>query len=260
MKVTQKAIIGFVAGGLLALGVASPAVAGAKHDGVCDGLDSGKINVKGSHELVTVEAPEGYLFDGYCVKAGSVKQGNGPHYVTLEVPVSSLTFGHPSGKDVSHYSLSWSPVEVDPVPEYTEVEYLPPQFVDVCGTENDEVQVPSDTEGVTYSVKWINDYTVVVTATVNEGFAFRYGDGALYSMVTENYVFDTEPCPSPVDPTPPVAENPVEVPADVETLAETGLDGITAAGWLVIGFGLLTAGVAALAMRRESGVRRKGTN
>ena len=74
---------------------------------VCGGLDSGKIDTKGDPASVTVTAPKGQLISGYCVKAGSEKQGDGPRYVTLNPPVSTVTITHPSGKDVSHYSLSY---------------------------------------------------------------------------------------------------------------------------------------------------------
>lgn len=90
------------------------------HDGVCTALDSGKIDVVGEYPTVTVVAPDGFLIDGYCVKAGSIQQGLGPEYVELATPVAELVFGHSSGKDVSHYSLSYTPVgEPTPTPEPT---------------------------------------------------------------------------------------------------------------------------------------------
>ena len=48
------------------------------------------------------------LITGYCVKAGSIHQGLGPEYVTVNPPVASMTITHSSTKDVSHYSFSWS--------------------------------------------------------------------------------------------------------------------------------------------------------
>lgn len=77
-------------------------------DQVCGPLDSGKIDTTGDPLTVTVTAPPGYLIDGYCVKAGSVKQGDGPVYVDVDPPVAELTFGYPSGKAVSHYSVGWT--------------------------------------------------------------------------------------------------------------------------------------------------------
>ena len=92
------------------------------NDRVCDPLDSGKIDVDGEHKTVVLTAPAGKLITGYCVKAGSVKQGNGPKYFELEEPVASLTIAHPSGKDISHYSYSYAPIATPtatPTPEPT---------------------------------------------------------------------------------------------------------------------------------------------
>ena len=74
---------------------------------VCRELDSGKIDTKGDPQAVKVEAPEGLVITGYCVKAGSLKQGDGPVYVELEKATSVLVIRHPSKKAVSHYSLSY---------------------------------------------------------------------------------------------------------------------------------------------------------
>ena len=75
---------------------------------VCEGLDSGKIDTSGDPATVTVFAPEGKLISQYCVKAGSATQEDGgPEYVVVNPPVKTITFGHSSGKDVSHYSLSF---------------------------------------------------------------------------------------------------------------------------------------------------------
>lgn len=54
---------------------------------------------------VTVYAPENTVIVGYCVKAGSAKQGDGPVYVHLDPGVSVVTITHPSGKDISHYTI-----------------------------------------------------------------------------------------------------------------------------------------------------------
>lgn len=103
---------------LLALGFsANAAVAGS----VCSGMDSGKIDVTGEVQTVTLVAPEGTLIDGYCVKAGSDKQEDGgPVYVNLLQPVSTVTILHPTGKGISHYSFSTTPVVVvEPTQEPT---------------------------------------------------------------------------------------------------------------------------------------------
>jgi hypothetical protein len=94
------------------LTVAAPAGATDENPGVCDGLDSGKIDVANGTMSVFIEAPAGQLIDQYCIKAGSIHQGLGPQYVTVDPPVQSMTitydFTDPP-KDISHYSFSWTP-------------------------------------------------------------------------------------------------------------------------------------------------------
>ncbi|WP_165354470.1 hypothetical protein [Nocardioides glacieisoli] len=90
--------------------VAGPAYADS--DQVCGPLTSGKIDTSGDPETVTITLSDadiaaGKVITGYCVKAGSAQQADGgPVYVTLDPPVTTITFGHPTGKDVSHYSYS----------------------------------------------------------------------------------------------------------------------------------------------------------
>lgn len=90
---------------------------------VCEAYDSGKIDTTGDPESVTVEAPEGQLISGYCVKAGSVKQGEGvggAYYVTLDEPAASVTITYPwgGGREISHYALSYA-TATEPTPEPT---------------------------------------------------------------------------------------------------------------------------------------------
>ena len=79
----------------------------------------GKIDVVGSVKSITVTAPEGKLIAGYCVKAGSAGQGDGPESFVLQPPVEEITFGHSSGKDISHYTIDFVDLPIDdlaPVP------------------------------------------------------------------------------------------------------------------------------------------------
>lgn len=110
MRTMQRVgAVTLVAGLLLFMGSTAAA---QNTDQVCQGLDSGKIDVSGDVASITITAPEGQLIDGYCTKAGSAKQGNGPVYVTLDPPVAEVTITHPSGKDISHYSYGWTEVPV----------------------------------------------------------------------------------------------------------------------------------------------------
>ncbi len=94
------------------------------NDQVCPDGDTGKIDVSGSQASVTVTAPEGKLISGYCVKAGSANQGDGPVLVTVNPPQATVTITHPSGKDISHYSVTYV-VEETPPTETTPTDTTP---------------------------------------------------------------------------------------------------------------------------------------
>jgi hypothetical protein len=78
----------------------------------------GKVDVGGEQTTLVVTAPEGFLITGYCVKAGSEKQGDGPVDVVVDPPATEVTISHPSGKAISHYTLIT--VEAGSTPEPSE--------------------------------------------------------------------------------------------------------------------------------------------
>ena len=83
--------------------------------GVCDDLDTGRVNVTGNQQTVTATAPTGSLITGYCVKSSS--GGTAPEYVTLAEPLGGLVLRHSGGGQVIHYSLSFGAVAPEPEPE-----------------------------------------------------------------------------------------------------------------------------------------------
>ena len=87
----------------LTIGVGSAASSGT---GVCSAGDSGKVDVSGDHTTLTLEADDGYVITGYCVKAGSEKQGLGAEYYVVDPPATSVEISHSSGKAISHYSYT----------------------------------------------------------------------------------------------------------------------------------------------------------
>ncbi len=93
-------------------------------DQICPDSSSGKIDVSGDQTSVTVTAPAGQLISGYCVKAGSEKQGLGAEFVTVNPPQASVTITHSSGKGVSHYSLTF--VTAPPLPPLPPLPPPPP--------------------------------------------------------------------------------------------------------------------------------------
>ncbi len=80
---------------------------GAQGNSNDQGCDGNHIPGSGGPSI-QVTAPEGQLITGYCVKAGSANQGDGPEYVTVDPPASSVTITHSSEKDVSHYVVSYT--------------------------------------------------------------------------------------------------------------------------------------------------------
>jgi hypothetical protein len=96
-------------------GVALSATAAAGHlatgSDVCAPLDSGKIDTRRDPMTVHVVAPAGKVIVGYCVKAGSVNQGEGPRYYDIEPGVSAFDVAYIANpkRAVSHYSLSFAP-------------------------------------------------------------------------------------------------------------------------------------------------------
>lgn len=138
---------------------ASGTVAQSGNDGqVCDGLDSGKIDTPNNPQSVTVTAPDGMLIDGYCVKAGSALQGDGPVYVDVAPPQKSITFSYPGGKAISHYAVSYT--DAPPNSETTECD-----TVTVTIRETEQVPV---TETVTEMATTKTTKTVTATETVTE--------------------------------------------------------------------------------------------
>lgn len=117
------------------------------NEGVCEGTHIAPPTK--TTKSITITAPEGKLISGYCVKAGSIKQGDGPEYVVLDPAVKSITITHTSGKDISHYTLTFVTAPPPPhdecpdmtgnqsegtdctpdVPEKPEPELIPPLVV-----------------------------------------------------------------------------------------------------------------------------------
>lgn len=65
-----------------------------------------KVDTEDEPMSITFKADDGDLITSYCVKAGSTQQGLGPVLVTLETPVSEVTFTYPNAeKAISHYAV-----------------------------------------------------------------------------------------------------------------------------------------------------------
>lgn len=73
-----------------------------------------KIDVADGIQEITFTAPDGYLIDMYCVKAGSVNNDLGPQVVMVDPASESvtITYWDEAGqkfRDISHYSVHFIP-------------------------------------------------------------------------------------------------------------------------------------------------------
>lgn len=102
------ALAGLIAAAVLLLTSSTDAAGTPSNPGVCQPQDQHQTPSSTTAQ-VTVTAPAGQLISGYCVKAGSAQQGNGPEYVTIDPPATQVTITHSSGKDISHYVVSYVP-------------------------------------------------------------------------------------------------------------------------------------------------------
>jgi LPXTG-motif cell wall-anchored protein len=121
----------------------------------------GKVDVQGEQTTLEVTAEPGYLITGYCVKAGSDKQGDGPFDAVVDPPAATVTISHPSGKAISHYTLVTIKAEPTPEPSPSEPSQEPsvvpsgepsegssgtpsePAVEPTAGTPDDESTVPA---------------------------------------------------------------------------------------------------------------------
>ena len=141
---------------------------GGGNDGqVCPGGDSGKIDVS-SGSSVTVTAADGKLISGYCVKAGSANQGLGPEFVAVSPPQKTVTISHSSGKDVSHYSLTYVDEEQPTTTETTPTETTPTETTPTETTPT-ETTPTTPTESTPTETTSTETTPAETTVSVSEG-------------------------------------------------------------------------------------------
>lgn len=152
---------------------------------------------------------------------------------------------------------------IPPVEEPKVAHANPPQMVDVCGTENDTVQIPSDTEEVFYTTSELDGVTTV-TAHAREGIKLRSGEDLVDTLTWTFQFKNNEPCVEEVPPTRPPGNDIVFPPFEVEKpekegkttpvassdkqLAVTGGAGVMAGA--AIGGALLLAGATIVVVRQ----------
>ena len=97
------------------------------------------------------------MITGYCVKAGSANQGNGPEYVN-GLNATEVTFSHSSGKDISHYVVFY-----DDIPFNHNWEYADPTCTSLFVDYPDNLPNPQNANhvnirfvgnGQTFTLNW----------------------------------------------------------------------------------------------------------
>lgn len=100
---------------LMFLGWAAPAMADPEpNPGVCPEGGAWSVHLS-ANDLTSFSftAPTGFAVAELCVKAGSLNQELGPEFSTFDPPIVTVTFGHSSGKEISHFSVRVVPVTVE---------------------------------------------------------------------------------------------------------------------------------------------------
>ena len=204
----KRILIGatLIVAGLIGVAGASP-VSAQTNEGVCEGThiqSSGKTSV-------TVTADPGQLISGYCVKAGSVIQGDGPEYKDFDPPVPSVTITHSSGKNISHYVVTY--VDAPPVEATPAVPTLTPPTCFAPGN----VPVLANTDAYTYNYVTADGVTTV-TVTANAGYVLVGETGPWMFPIAQ---VTGETCDDDVASNPPPPATPV-VPTEAPTVGSVG--------------------------------------
>ena len=139
----------------------------------CDELVAGedgweaKVDTTGDPLTVEYTAPDGYLVDRYCVKAGSAHQDDGPVIVIVDPPAATVVIAHPSGKAVSHYMVHLVPATTTTEEVTTTTEEVT-TTTEAATTTTEEVT--TTTEAATTTTAEVLGTTVVpqVTTTTAE--------------------------------------------------------------------------------------------
>ena len=238
---------GLAACGVSGDGTTLPAVNDSPGGQVCGPLDSGKIDTDNEPGTVTVTAPDDYLIDGYCVKAGSSRQADGPVYVTVDPPQKSVTFSYPGGKAISHYSYSYVriPETTTTVKQTTTTTTEPDETTTTTTTEPDETTTTTTEPDETTTTTVPDDTT---TTTVPDETTTTVPDETTTTTEPDEETTTTTIGPDDETTTTTLPPPPPPPPAD-DTLPITGLgdSGTNAA----IAFLLLAAGGAMVLVARR---------
>lgn len=136
-----------------------------QNEGVCPDLDTGHESA-GDATTFEVVAPAGFLVAEVCVKAGSIKQGNGPETFPVPAPVASVLISHTSGKEISHWSARF--VEAPPVVPEQPADIVTSVPVDAVDCEARTVTTTTTTTTTSHALVdnvWVPSAPVVTTSS-----------------------------------------------------------------------------------------------
>lgn len=236
----RKFLIPLIAAATVLL--ASPTVHATENvqEGVCQ-PQSGHI--QGGSTSVTVTAPEGKVITGYCVKAGSIHQGNGPEYVSVN-NLTQVTITHSSGKTISHYVVFYTNKPVVTTTTTTTTE-APPS---TTTTTTEVVDTTSTTSAPTSSTSTTSPATTstVAESTTTSSPSPTTSPSTTLPDTTSTVAVTTPPVPSStisttVAPVVTTATTAVQNRNLPETGAGTGLLALGALGLILIGGGVTAA-------------------
>jgi hypothetical protein len=171
-----------------------------------------KVNNNNDDNTVHVEAPEGFLIDMYCVKAGNDE--NAKQFVDVDPPAAEVDIDHAFKDSVSHYQIHVIPVPDEDTPVAVLFNVEP--TVATCEADGtlDTAVFPLEREGYTLTVdrEYDGPGVYTITATAADGYEFE-GEGDLYvrsvEVTVDAQLTDPIACPTDIDepPAPLVGED-----------------------------------------------------
>jgi hypothetical protein len=173
-------------------------------------------------KTVTVTAPAGKVITGYCVKAGSDNQGNGPEYVE-GLNATEVTFSHSSGKDISHYVVFYDDIDVNNW-EYADptCDSLYVKYPNLPNPDNaNHVNIRFSGNGKTFTLNWHTAGSWAPASTfVYEDHSFWPADFTVFTVewvqvAGTNYHWEGElECGDDPEPTPATGSLTIECVVD----------------------------------------------
>lgn len=170
---------------------------------VCVPLSSGKIDLphNPSYYDIVLDDPD-MVITGYCAKAGSANQGEGPEYFPVPF-LETYRITHSSGKELSHVSWSVAPKPiVEPVAIPITDQPEEPTGFDYCGTLFDVPYVPAYDESVPFTAVTTVNGNVTTVELIPDAWRY-FAEGIKTRWV---FTYTDVVCPvfivvQPVEPT-----------------------------------------------------------